>query len=235
MRPSWWVDQAVHGSRGGSRRSVLHAVGGPARYVDTGEDSLNDRAESAPSSRDLSASADLLSVSGACFPGGPGCVVPPSRRTRRGSRHCATMRDDHRASRAITAEMAPWPTRTTEVRDPGNRSDCCGHPVLLRVDGGRAPPPAAAGRGDGPSAGRLHAQDTVASLAMGVGSLVVPARRTRSSYRHLPRARAAWARRWSARRSAPRAPPPSRTAGWPRRGGGRRSPRPSRRRSRSGG
>ena len=93
MRPRWWVEQAVHGSRGGSRQRELHAVGGPARYVDTGADSLNDRAETAPSSRDLHASADPLPVSGASPPGHiPGAVPTPSRRASRRSRDCSDAR-----------------------------------------------------------------------------------------------------------------------------------------------
>ena len=59
---------------------------------------------------------------------------------------------------------------------------CCGghgphrrrHPLLLRVDGGRAPLPQAARRGGRARPADYTKDDTVASLTMGVASLLVP-------------------------------------------------------------
>src|SRR3546814_18886859 len=64
-----WVEEAVFGSRGGSRRSVLHAVGGPARYVDNGRAWVIDRAVGARGARRLRASlmSEARRVGNECF------------------------------------------------------------------------------------------------------------------------------------------------------------------------
>src|SRR3546814_4079135 len=99
--------------RGGSLRSVLHAVGWPARYVDTGRAWVSDRAVSARWSRELRASSGspfrflVLPTRGRCgrwcsvrF----GCAPPPSRRIADGSRseeHTSELQSLMRISYAV--------------------------------------------------------------------------------------------------------------------------------------